>query len=75
MVYRKTIDISPSHNDENSLDDLGSTGSEPTTKPYSIDYNNPQYYHHHHHPHLHHHNIKPTDMIETGGIFKNYHSL
>ncbi|CAF1298682.1 unnamed protein product, partial [Adineta ricciae] len=28
----KTIDISPSHNGENSLDDLGSTNSEPSTR-------------------------------------------
>ena len=31
LFFRKTIDISPSHNGDNSLDDLGSTGSEPTT--------------------------------------------
>ncbi len=30
--FRKTIDISPSHNGENSLDDLGSTSSEPTSR-------------------------------------------
>ncbi|CAF0896777.1 unnamed protein product [Adineta steineri] len=30
--FTKTIDISPSHNGENSLDDLGSTNSEPTTR-------------------------------------------
>lgn len=32
LFSRKTIDISPSHNGENSLDDLGSTSSEPTTR-------------------------------------------
>ncbi|CAF2684908.1 unnamed protein product [Rotaria sp. Silwood2] len=66
---RKTLDMSPSHNDDNSLDDLGSTGSEPTTKGFQLDYNNPQYHYHHH--------MKPTttDIIDSGGIFKDYHSL
>jgi len=66
------LDLSPSHNDENSLDDLGSTGSEPTTKGFQLDYNNQQYHYHHHH------HMKPplsTDLLDSGGIFKDYHSL
>ncbi len=68
------MDLSPSHNDENSLDDLGSTGSEPTTKGFQVDYTNQQYHHYHHH---HHHHMKPTttDILDSGGIFKDYHSL
>ncbi len=66
--------MSPSHNGDNSLDDLGSTGSEPTTtKGFQIDYNNQQYqYHHHHH---HHMKSTTTDIVDSGGIFKDYHSL
>jgi len=73
---RKGLDMSPSHNDDNSLDDLGSTGSEPTAKGYSIDYNTPQYHHYHHHHH-HQHHMKPigTDLVDSGGIFKDYQSL
>jgi hypothetical protein len=69
IFIRKTIDMSPSHNDDNSLDDLGSTGSEPTTKAFQFDYNNQQY--------LYHHHMKPitTDIVDSGGIFKDYHSL
>jgi len=72
LLNRKTIDMSPSHNDDNSLDDLGSTGSEPTTKPFQLDYNNQQYHYHHHH---HHMKSTATDMIDSGRIFKDYHSL
>jgi hypothetical protein len=63
--------MSPSHNGDNSLDDLGSTGSEPTTKGFQLDYHHPQYHHYHHH------HLKPstTDLIDSGGIFKDYHSL
>ena len=82
VCSRKTLDMSPSHNDENSLDDLDSTGSEPRTKPFQVDYTNPPYhhYHHHHHPHIPHphHSMKstgPTDLLDSGGIFKDYHSL
>jgi hypothetical protein len=66
------LDLSPSHNDENSLDDLGSTGSEPTAKGFQVDYTNQQYHHHYHH-----HHMKPTttDLIDSGGVFKDYHSL
>ncbi|CAF1187124.1 unnamed protein product [Adineta steineri] len=70
---RKTIDMSPSHNDDNSLDDLGSTGSEPTSKGFQIDYNNQQYHHYHHHNHMK--STTGTDIIDSGRIFKDYHSL
>ncbi|CAF1311244.1 unnamed protein product [Rotaria sordida] len=84
----KTIDISPSHNGENSLDDLGSTSSEPTTRAplglttnlntnehFHIDFQNcfPQQQQHHYH-----HTIKSTtDMIDSGSttILRDYHSL
>ncbi len=72
IFIRKGLDLSPSHNDENSLDDLGSTGSEPTAKGFQVDYTNQQYHHHYHH-----HHMKPTttDLIDSGGVFKDYHSL
>lgn len=72
---RKGLDMSPSHNEDNSLDDLGSTGSEPTTKGYSIDYNTPQYHHYHHHHHPHHMKPLGTELVDSGGIFKDYQSL
>jgi hypothetical protein len=90
FFFRKTIDISPSHNGENSLDDLGSTSSGPTTRaPLGLTTNlNPTEHFHidfpncfpHPQPHQHHyhHQIKSTtDMIDSGSttILRDYHSL
>ncbi|CAF1301417.1 unnamed protein product, partial [Adineta ricciae] len=71
----KTIDISPSHNGENSLDDLGSTNSEPSIRaPLGLTTNLDTNEHFHHvdfpicfpHPlqqqqqqHYHHHHQQP----------------
>jgi hypothetical protein len=91
VFFRKTIDISPSHNGENSLDDLESTSSEPTTRAplgLTTNLNTNEHFHidfptcfpsqqqqHYHH---HHHHIKSTtDMIDSGSttILRDYHSL
>jgi hypothetical protein len=80
--FRKTIDISPSHNGENSLDDLGSTSSEPTTRAplglttnlninehFHIDFPNcfPHPQQQQQQHYHHHHPMKSTaDMIDTG---------
>jgi hypothetical protein len=82
FLFRKTIDISPSHNSENSLDDLGSTNSEPTTRPplgLTTNLNTNEHFHidfpncfshpqqQQQHYHHHHHPIKSTtDMIDSG---------
>jgi hypothetical protein len=82
LFFRKTIDISPSHNGENSLDDLGSTSSEPTTRaPLGLTTNLNINEHFHidfpncfPHPHQaqqqqqhYHHPIKSTaDLIDSG---------
>jgi hypothetical protein len=81
FLFRKTIDISPSHNSENSLDDLGSTNSEPTTRAplglttnlntnehFHIDFPNCFSHPQQQQQHYHHHHpIKSTtDMIDSG---------
>ncbi len=79
--FRKTIDISPSHNGENSLDDLGSTSSEPTTRAplglttnlninehFHIDFPNcfPHPQQQQQQQHYHHQIKSTTDMIDSG---------
>ncbi len=81
LFFRKTIDISPSHNGENSLDDLGSTNSEPTSRAplglttnlninehFHIDF--PNCFPHQPQPqqqHYHHPMKSATDMIDSSG--------
>lgn len=88
---RKPLDISPSHNGENSLDDLDSTTSEPTTRaPLGLTTNLNINEHFHmnfpncfSHPqqqtqqHYHHPMKSSTDTIDMGStaILRDYHSL
>ncbi|CAF5129185.1 unnamed protein product, partial [Rotaria magnacalcarata] len=83
----KTFDISPSHNGENSLDDLGSTSSEPTPRAplgLTTNLNTNEHFHidfQNHYPsqqqHYHHSIKSTTDMIDSGSatILRNYESL